>query len=631
MNKKLPYFIIDFDSTFVKVEGLDRLATIVLKDNPQKEKIIKEISDITKAGMEGTISFPESLNKRLKFFYPEQRHIDHLIEFLKKHITLSVERNKSFFQKFHENIFIISGGFKEYIFPVIKEFGITEDHVLANKFIYKKNGKISGFDKKNPLSKTHGKVKAVDQLKLKGQVIVLGDGITDYQIKEQGKADEFFAFVENANRKGVVAKADKTITSFDELLHHFNLPRAQSFPTSKMNVLLLENISKEAVNRFHQEGYHVKLLKASLSEKELIKEIGDTSILGIRSKTEITKNVLLSAKKLMTIGAFCIGTNQIDLGEAAKNGIAVFNAPYSNTRSVVELVFGEIIMLFRNIFDKSINMHKGKWDKSATGSFEIRGKKLGIIGYGNIGSQLSILAENAGMQVYFYDVEDKLSLGNTKKCQSLKELLSICDVITVHVDGAKTNKNLIGEKEFSEMKDGVIFLNLSRGHVVDIDALAKAIKSKKIAGCSVDVFPNEPKSNAEAFISPLQGLPNVILTPHIAGSTEEAQKNIGEFVSNKLIQYINTGNTVLSVNFPEISLPEQKDTHRIIHIHENIPGVIAQINNILSEEKVNIEGQHLKTNEQIGCVITDINKKHDDNLKNKLQRIPGTISVRILY
>jgi len=398
-----------------------------------------------------------------------------------------------------------------------------------------------------------------------------------------------------------------------------------------MKVLLLENISEEAVAKFKQEGYIVDTMSTSPSEDELLEKIDDVSLLGIRSKTEITKKILARAKKLQAIGAFCIGTNQIDLPIAAQKGIAVFNAPYSNTRSVVELVLGEIILLYRHILDKSFAMHKGKWNKSAKGSFEIRGKKLGIIGYGNIGTQLSVVAESMGMHVYFYDVMEKLALGNAKKCQTLEELLKTCDVITLHVDGSKTNKKLIGKREFEQMKDGVIFLNLSRGHVVDIDALVSAIQNGKIAGCAVDVFPQEPRSNADPFISPLQGLPNVILTPHIGGSTEEAQKEIGEFVSERLIQYINTGSTVLSVNFPRLSLPELRNTHRFIHIHDNRPGVLANINAMFAKRKVNIEGQYLKTNEHLGYVITDVKKTKDDSLIQLLTKIKGTMKVRVLY
>lgn len=627
----LPIFVIDFDSTIVTVEGLDELAHIALEHNPDKAKIAKQITDITNQAMEGLIDFPTSLAKRFALFQPTTDDVEKLVFLLQNNLTPSLRRNKAFFQKYRKQIYIISGGFRECILPVVKEFGITKEHILANMFTYDKKGAISGFDKKNPLAQINGKVKAVALLKHTGPICVIGDGITDYQIKEQGKADIFFAFTENVYRKGVAAKADKIIRSFDELLFTYQLPRSQSYPTSKMKVLLLENISQESVEKFQQEGYIVETVSRSLTEDELLKKIPDISILGIRSKTEITRRVLEKARKLQVIGAFCIGINQIDLAGAAEKGVAVFNAPYSNTRSVVELVLGEIIMLYRQVFERSIGLHGGKWNKSSKGSFEIRGKKLGIIGYGNIGTQLSVLAENMGMPVYFYDVLEKLALGNAQKCQTLQELLTTCDVITLHVDGAKTNKNFIGAKEFEQMKDGVIFLNLSRGHVVDVQALAAAIKSGKVAGCAVDVFPKEPKSNAEPFVSPLQGLSNVILTPHVGGSTEEAQKNIGHFVSDRLTKYINTGNSVLSVNFPTLSLPAQRDTHRYIHIHDNTPGVLAQINTVFAKKGVNIEGQYLKTNEQIGYVITDVNIIQDENLKKSLTNIAGTIRVRVLY
>jgi D-3-phosphoglycerate dehydrogenase len=333
----------------------------------------------------------------------------------------------------------------------------------------------------------------------------------------------------------------------------------------------------------------------------------------------------------MAIGAFCIGTNQIDLDAATKKGVAVFNAPFSNTRSVVELAIAEMIMLIRNIVDKSNKMHKGQWDKSAKGSFEVRGKKLGIIGYGNIGAQLSVLAENLGMKVLYYDKEEKLALGNATKCKSMKELLTQSDIVTLHVDGRESNTNIIGENEFAQMKKGVIFLNLSRGHVVDVKALRENILNGKVAGCSVDVFPYEPISNDEEFISELRGLPNTILSPHIGGSTLEAQENIGNFVPGKIMDYINSGNTSNSVNFPNLTLPTLENAHRLIHIHNNVPGILAKINNVLAAHGINIVGQYLKTNEHIGYVITDINKEYDKDVIKDLRAIEHTIKFRVLY
>jgi D-3-phosphoglycerate dehydrogenase len=375
----------------------------------------------------------------------------------------------------------------------------------------------------------------------------------------------------------------------------------------------------------------VEIYHAALTEEELIQKIKNVSVLGIRSKTLVTERVLQHANRLMAIGAFCIGTNQIDLKTATKKGIAVFNAPFSNTRSVVELAVAQMIILMRNIIDKSIKMHAGVWDKSAKGSYEVRGKKLGLIGYGNIGTQLSVLAESLGMKVLYYDIEERLSLGNAVQCKSMKEVLQQADVVSLHVDGRTTNTNLIGPAEFALMKKGVIFINLSRGHVVDIQSLRENVLSGKVAGCAIDVFPLEPVSNDEEFVSELRGLPNTILTPHIGGSTLEAQQNIGQFVPGKVMDYINNGNTSNSVNFPNITLPTLQNAHRLIHIHLNVPGVLAQINNVLAEHGINIVGQYLKTNETIGYVITDINKEYDKEVIARLRAIEHTIKFRVLY
>jgi D-3-phosphoglycerate dehydrogenase len=334
---------------------------------------------------------------------------------------------------------------------------------------------------------------------------------------------------------------------------------------------------------------------------------------------------------LLTVGAFCIGTNQIDLKACSEKGIIVFNAPFSNTRSVVELVLGEIMVLMRKVFEKSTKLHAGIWDKNAAGCHEIRGKKLGIIGYGNIGSQLSVLAEAMGMDVYFYDIDEKLALGNAKKCITMKELLKKCDIISIHVYSSPKNINLIGEKEFALMKNGTVFINAARGEVVNEKALVKYLKNGKLAGAALDVFPKEPKTAGDTFKSDLQNLPNVILTPHIGGSTEEAQRDIASFVSKRITLFINQGDTTLSVNFPNLQLPPIKDYSRIIHIHHNTPGILARINNIIAKEKINIEAQYLKTNEQIGYVIIDLNTTHAKRLTSRLKDVPDTIKVRVLY
>lgn len=404
-----------------------------------------------------------------------------------------------------------------------------------------------------------------------------------------------------------------------------------SFPKNKIKILLLENIHPTAQQIFHDEGFQVETISGSIDQDVLKEKIIDISVLGIRSKTNIDAEILPHAKRLLSIGAFCIGVNQIDLKACSQKGIAVFNAPFSNTRSVVELAVGEIIMLFRGVYDKCQKLHDGIWDKSAKYNYEIRGKKLGIIGYGKIGSQLSVLAEAMGMQVFYYDVVEKLALGNAKKCNSLDELLQIADVISVHVDGRKDNARLMGTAQFEKMKSGTLFLNLSRGFVVDIEALVAGLKNGKVRGAAVDVFPEEPLNNQEIFQSELRHLPNVIITPHIGGSTEEAQEHIAQFVPSKIIDFINSGSTILSVNFPNLQLPEFNNAHRLIHIHANVPGMMAQINNVLAHNGINIVGQYLKTNDEIGYVITDIEKNYDQKVIDEMKKIPNTIKFRILY
>jgi D-3-phosphoglycerate dehydrogenase len=627
------YYIIDFDSTFTRVEALDELCEVALAGKEEKDSVLHEIKRITDLGMEGKISLIESLTKRIQLLRANKKHIDKVVGNLKEKVSASFVRNRKFLETHADNIYIISNGFKEIIIPVVIEYGIKKENIFANDFKYDSGDNIIGFDETNILCTNKGKANQIKALKLNGEVLVLGDGYTDYEIKEEGMANKFFAFTENISRDSVTSKADHITPSLDEFLYLNNLPRSQSYPKSRMNVLLLENIHPEAVKMFKNEGFNVETLKGALDEDELCEKIKNVSILGIRSKTIVTPKVLENANKLISVGAFCIGTNQIDLKECQKKGVAVFNAPYSNTRSVVELTIGSIIILSRFIIEKSNWMHEGKWDKSATGAHEVRGKKLGLIGYGNIGTQLSVVAEALGMEVFYYDVIEKLQLGNAKKCKTLHELLSLADFVSLHVDGRASNKNLFGPEEFKAMKNGSIFLNMSRGHVVDISALVATIKSGKIKGAAVDVFPYEPKTNNEEFINELRGLPNVILTPHIGGSTEEAQFNIGQFVPGRILEYVNSGNTYGSVNFPAIQLPELHDAHRLMHVHENVPGILASINNILAKHNINILGQYLKTNESIGYVITDISvdvRQHTE-LVNDLKNIAGTIRHRMLY
>lgn len=410
------------------------------------------------------------------------------------------------------------------------------------------------------------------------------------------------------------------------------MTKTTSYPKEKINILFLENISDTAIQQFKENGYtNIKKLNGALSEDELVEAVKDVHLLGIRSKSQITKKVLDAATKLQAIGCFCIGVNQVNLKEATKKGVVVFNAPYSNTRSVAELVIGLSIILIRKIVDKNAAAHQGIWLKEAKGSFELRGKTLGIIGYGNIGSQVSVMAESLGMKVLFFDVETKLPLGNANIAKSLKDVVSKSDIVTLHVPETSQTKNLISKQVIKQFKEGSILINYARGEVVDLEALADALKSKQLAGAAIDVFPWEPEKNGDAFTTPLQGLSNVILTPHIGGSTEEAQQNIGHDVSIKLFNYLEKGITNGSQTIPAIGLPPVDGTHRILHIHKNVPGVLGAINSSLSKHKINIVGQYLKTNDEVGYVVLDVDKKLSTKAVELIREIKDTIKVRVLY
>lgn len=623
-------YIFDFDSTLTKVEALDILAEITLANNPRKDAVIQEIIDITNLGIDGEISFTTSLEKRIQLLKANKADLNPLIEALKKQVSKSIESNKAFFEAYANDIYVISCGFKEFIDPIVAEYNIPTERVFANTFEFAADGEIIGFDATNPLSQHNGKIECLKGMNLSGEVQVIGDGYSDYVTREAGVADTFFAYTENVTRVKTTENADYIAPNLDEFLYVNKLPRNISYPKNRIKILLLENVHLDAFEKLSKDGFSVETVARSLSEDELIEKIKDVHVLGIRSKTKVTKKVIAAAEKLMTVGAFCIGTKQIDLEACKENGIVVFNAPYSNTRSVVELAIGEIIMLMRSVFQRSTELHNGQWNKTAQGSKEVRGKKLGIVGYGNIGKQLSILAEALGMHVFYYDIEDKLALGNATKVSDLSELLAISDVVTLHIDDNPANKNFFGKKEISQMKEGAVLVNLSRGFVVDILALKEALESGKVSGAAVDVYPEEPAKNGE-FITQLKGLNNVILTPHVGGSTEEAQKDIADFVPNKMMAYINSGNTVDAVNFPNIRLPRQTKAHRFLHIHKNVPGIMAEINKVLAKFDMNITGQYLSTDDKVGYVISDLDKEYNQDVLNELRAVEGTIKFRVLY
>jgi len=591
-------YVFDFDSTLTRVEALDVLAEMTLQGKSNKEEVINEIQKITNLGIDGDISFTESLEKRIKLLNANKSDLKGLVAELRQKISKSIASNKEFFEKYADDIYVISN--------------------------------IVGFDEGNVLSQHNGKIECLKQMDLDGEVQVIGDGYSDYVMREAGIADKFFAYTENVHRDKAADNADHVTPSLDEFLFVNDLPRNISYPKNRIKILLLENVHTAAFENLSDEGFSVELVKHSLPEEELIEKIKGVHVLGIRSKTQVTQKVLDAADKLLVVGAFCIGTTQINLEHAKNRGVVVFNAPYSNTRSVVELAIGEIIMLMRSVFARSSEIHNGQWKKTAAGSREVRGKNLGIVGYGNIGKQLSVLAEAIGMRVYYYDVEDSLALGNAKKCNTLEDLLNISDVVTLHIDDNPANKNFIGEREINQMKKGAMLVNLSRGFVVDIDALVAALESGQIGGAAVDVYPEEPRSNGD-FKTKLQGFSNVILTPHVGGSTEEAQRDIADFVPNKIMDYINSGNTVDAVNFPNIRLPKQNKAHRFLHIHKNVPGIMAKINEVLAKFELNISSQYLSTDSEVGYVITDLDKEYNKDVIKALRKVENTIKFRVLY
>jgi len=625
-----PLLELDFDSTFTTVEALELLAEITLTDDPDRAKKLAEITRLTDQAMNGEIGFGEALKQRIALLGVRRHHLPELVEQLRTKVSPSIRRNRDFFEQNPERVVIVTGGFHDYVDPIVAEFGVTPDRVLANRLVFE-GDLATGVDEANPLAHDGGKVEAVRSLKASGQVVMIGDGWTDYEVRAAGAADRFYAYVETAARPRVMAAADRIAASFDEVLHAEGLAGRWSFPRSRMKVLLLENIHPEAVARFRDEGYDVETETGALDEAILAERLADVSILGLRSKTTLSATALSKADRLLAVAAFCIGVNQIDLNACSDKGVAVFNAPYSNTRSVVELAIGEIVALVRRLFDKSSAAHAGRWDKSATGAHEIRGLTLGVVGYGAIGSQLSVLAEALGMRVVYYDVAEKLSLGNARRLRSLDELLATADVVSLHIDGRPENRNLIGARELGLMKPGAILLNLSRGHVVDVSALAEALRAGRLGGAGVDVFPEEPEANGQPFASELQGLPNVILSPHVGGSSEEAQAAIAEFASERLLGFLHRGDTTFSVNLPNVQLSEVRGAHRLLHIHRNRPGVLAGINGVLAEGGLNILAPHLKTDDQLGYVITDVDRNYGKEAIEALRRLPDTLRFRAIY
>lgn len=619
----LPWLLIDFDSTFVAAESLELLAEIALAGRPDRDERLAAVRDLTARAMAGRMPFGEALARRFELISPRREHLAPLVVALRERIAPSFRRHGAWLRAHAERIYIVSSGFHEYIEPVVAEFGIGAGHVLANRLIEAADGSL-GFDPAGPLAADGGKVAAVRALALAGPAIAVGDGAGDRELAACGLCTRFYAYVETVRRPEVTAGAERIAEDFGAVLADLGIADAGR----TQRALLLEGIHPAARARLEAAGYAVELVAGSPEPAALAEMLADVSVLGIRSKTQVNAELLEHTPALLTLGAFCIGTNQIDLTACTRHGICVFNAPFSNTRSVAELAIAEIILLFRNLPDKIRAMHAGRWEKSAAASHEVRGKTLGIVGYGKIGMQLSVLAEALGMQVGYFDLAERLALGNAVRCASLEELLATADVVSLHVDGRPGNRGLIDRAALARMKPGAILLNLSRGHVVDLDALDAALASGHLRGAALDVYPEEPAGRNAPFACALAQRPNVIMTPHIGGSTEEAQLDIGQYVSGRLVAYLAAGASAGSVNLPELSPERAADARRVAHLHENVPGMLAAIDRVLAERGLNILAQHLATNSAVGYVLTDVDGELDAEVLTRLAALPHTLRSR---
>ena len=595
-----PWFIIDFDSTFTQVEAMEELAAISLKNDPEKEAIIEQIKHLTDLAMDGKMPFNKSLKARIALLSAKKYHLNMLVNRLRKKVSPSFARNKEFFKKYQGRVLIVSGGFKEFIAPVVKSFFIEEDCIYANTFIYDKKNNIIGSDEENPLAQEGGKVKLLKQLKLKGQVIAIGDGYTDYQMRESGMAEQFFAFTENIARERVLAKADYIAPSLDEILYKMKLPMALSYPKSRINAVLLGKETFATEPYFKLEGYNV-IKRETLTNKALA-DLKNASIIVSSLKQEITG--LNNFPKLISLAVWGNNNQQFNESIAQQMAVPIFSSPYANTRSVVELGLGFMFQLSRQT------------------NTELRGKKIGIIGYGNAGSLMGVLAQNLAMDVLYFDEKDRAPLGNAIACKSVTDLLKKSNYVVLLQ--SKNTGTILAEKELKQMQPNACLINLSYDDSVEVQAALKLVQQKKLFGFAMD-FQQEEKY--------LKLKPNsqIIATLNQRNNTLETQQNIASFTSEKIIQYINTGNISRSLNFPDIQLPALQGSHRFIHIHKNKPGLLAKINAILAKHKINITGQYLKTNETLGYVITDVSKKYDNEVINELKKIEATIKFRVIY
>jgi D-3-phosphoglycerate dehydrogenase len=599
------YYIFDFDSTFTQVEAMEELAEISLENDPEKEILIEKIRQLTELAMDGSMPFNKSLKARIALLSAKKYHVSMLVNRLRKRVSSSFIRNKQFFKESKGNVYIISGGFKEFIVPVVKPYFIDADHVFANTFVYDNKNNIIGADENNVLAQENGKVKLLKQLKLQGNVVIVGDGYTDYEVYEAGMANKFFAYTENVSRKKVLDRSEWIAPSLDEILFTQRLPMALSYPKTRLKVLLWGEETFIAAPNFKKEGYRIELLPDAASKTLVKQHLKDSHVLLFSPSLNLASHDL-NDSKLLSAGVWGEMQDDKHLSKWASSGVSLFGSYYAHTRSVSELALMWLLQLNRNIGE------------------EIQGKKLGIIGYGHSGSMLSVICEQLGMEVFYYDVDEKPSLGNAKKVKHLSDLLRKCNNVVLTASKRFGNSILLGSKELKLLPEGAILISLSYDQSIDLLVCKELIEKEKLAGFAIDLVQSENRNLKWKT-------PNTILSFQKRMGTKQTQMSISEMLSEKLIDFVNTGNTRGSLNFPELNLPALQQSHRFIHIHENKPGVLAQINSILAKYKINISGQYLKTNESIGYVITDVSKEYSEKVVGDLKAISETIKFRVLY
>ncbi len=640
--------IFDFDSVILCAEGVELILQQALLRLDEKTRLhcTSKLNQITYLADIGETPMAEAMQERFALAPVYREDVEAGAAQFLAALSPKVRDTFAALRAAGKRLFVFSTGSDEWVRPVTRALQVEDDHVFTNQLLYDDQGRVTGFDEKNPLFLSVGKGYIVEQLRndgrLPGGTAVVGNGASDLAIRTNGSAQMFVYFSTQRPHEEIRRQADFSVDVLDQMLPLFfsedelSHERMQAIyaqngfgkAAGKPHVLLLESVHEMAVKKLQNEGWNLRQGKGAWRSDKLISEAGEVQVLGIRSQTRLSAKTIAGLPRLWAVGAFCIGTNQIDLQAAADAGIPVFNAPYSNTRSVAELVVGEIIMLLRRIPEKSRAAHAGQWLKSAVGCAEIRGKTVGIIGYGHIGSQVSVLLENLGMSVLFHDIVDKLPLGNARRANGLEELLKSADVVTLHVPDTPETRNLMGASRMQKMKKGAVLINSSRGKVVDLAALRAALDEGVLSGAALDVFPEEPDQPQDVFVTPLQGAANVILTPHIGGSTQEAQVNIANYVSDKLLRFMQTGATAGAVNFPEVDLPRVPHTHRILHVHRNVPGVLAKINSVFARRNINVAGQMLQTRERIGYLIVDVDQQVSNQVLDLMQHITETIKVR---